>query len=388
MYMVEGLPRVLPIQIGYQTETGANSIYFNCATWLKAYPGINLSVWVTPPGGADAYQAQSHLEGSLLVWDVTASDTLTAGEGRLEIFGTLDGVRKLSAVCRTEVKPSLLTSTTEPPESQQPWYATAVEAADRAEKAAERAETMGGVTPEQIKTAVDNYMDENPIQFDETDPTVPNWAKQPNKPRYTADEVGAQPKGDYALRSEIPTMPDPYTLPVASADTLGGVKVGEGLQMDGDVLGVKPEGVYELIETITLEEDMALERTQEPDGTPYNFSAMLIRIFKPANVTFSANISTAATTSDESEIQLYIPASANTNTEQYFVVEIKPEKGYYDVSRYQWNLITAPNQCYTVKADALNHNVNKRGNIVRYHSRSTALKAGCTYEIWGVRSNA
>lgn len=30
--------------------------------------------------------------------------------------------------------------------------------------------------------------------FSESDPTVPAWAKQPNKPTYTADEVGAQPK--------------------------------------------------------------------------------------------------------------------------------------------------------------------------------------------------
>ncbi len=29
---------------------------------------------------------------------------------------------------------------------------------------------------------------------EETDPTVPEWAKQPNKPTYTADEVGALPK--------------------------------------------------------------------------------------------------------------------------------------------------------------------------------------------------
>lgn len=63
----------------------------------------------------------------------------------------------------------------------------------------------------------------------ETDPTVPAWAKQPEKPKYTAEEVGAaskeeverlseeivdlneavegkQPKGDYALKSDIPTM--------------------------------------------------------------------------------------------------------------------------------------------------------------------------------------
>lgn len=72
-------------------------------------------------------------------------------------------------------------------------------------------------------------------------PTVPAWAKQPNKPTYTAEEVGAaskgdveqlskevadkQPKGDYALKSEIPDAPEPYTLPVASVYTLGGVKV-------------------------------------------------------------------------------------------------------------------------------------------------------------------
>ena len=48
----------------------------------------------------------------------------------------------------------------------------------------------GSVTPEQIKQAVDNYLEEHPVEFTETDPTVPDWAKQPNKPTYTAAEVG------------------------------------------------------------------------------------------------------------------------------------------------------------------------------------------------------
>ncbi len=38
--------------------------------------------------------------------------------------------------------------------------------------------------------------------YTETDPTVPAWAKAPNKPTYTADEVGAQPKGSYL--TEVP----------------------------------------------------------------------------------------------------------------------------------------------------------------------------------------
>ena len=31
--------------------------------------------------------------------------------------------------------------------------------------------------------------------YQESDPTVPDWAKQPEKPSYTAEEVGAMPVG-------------------------------------------------------------------------------------------------------------------------------------------------------------------------------------------------
>jgi hypothetical protein len=45
--------------------------------------------------------------------------------------------------------------------------------------------------PDAIKNAVDDYLANNPIKIDETDPTVPTWAKQLTKPKYTAKEVGA-----------------------------------------------------------------------------------------------------------------------------------------------------------------------------------------------------
>ena len=61
----------------------------------------------------------------------------------------------------------------------------------------------------------------------------------------TASDVGALP-----VETEIPK---PYTLPTASAEVKGGVKVGEGLQMDGDVLGVVPEPELEFIETIVCD---------------------------------------------------------------------------------------------------------------------------------------
>lgn len=55
----------------------------------------------------------------------------------------------------------------------------------------EEPEGGGTVSPEAIKQAVGEYMAANPLK--ETDPTVPAWAKQPEKPTYTAAEVGALP---------------------------------------------------------------------------------------------------------------------------------------------------------------------------------------------------
>jgi hypothetical protein len=41
------------------------------------------------------------------------------------------------------------------------------------------------------------------INFEETDPTVPAWAKQPNKPSYTADEVGAADRHWVSVIDEV-----------------------------------------------------------------------------------------------------------------------------------------------------------------------------------------
>lgn len=59
-------------------------------------------------------------------------------------------------------------------------------------------ERLTNLEGEGIAEAVNEYMEANPIE--ETDPTVPEWAKAESKPTYTADEVGAQPK---ALRCTI-----------------------------------------------------------------------------------------------------------------------------------------------------------------------------------------
>ncbi len=51
----------------------------------------------------------------------------------------------------------------------------------------------GGVSDGKIAEAVGTYMESHPIE--ESDPTVPDWAKHPEKPSYTAEEVGADTSG-------------------------------------------------------------------------------------------------------------------------------------------------------------------------------------------------
>ena len=51
----------------------------------------------------------------------------------------------------------------------------------------------GGVSDEKIAEAVGTYMEAHPLE--EADPTVSQWAKQPEKPTYTALEVGSDTAG-------------------------------------------------------------------------------------------------------------------------------------------------------------------------------------------------
>lgn len=62
---------------------------------------------------------------------------------------------------------------------------------DVIEQILKRLDGVTEIPQEQIQEAVEVYLLEHPIQ--ETDPTVYDWAKQPEKPKYTASEVGAIP---------------------------------------------------------------------------------------------------------------------------------------------------------------------------------------------------
>lgn len=83
---------------------------------------------------------------------------------------------------------------------------------------------LGSVDPDDIAKAVADYLAAHPIE--ETDPTVPEWAKAKTKPSYTVEEVGARPADWMPTAAEVGALPATYTPPDQTAEQVGADPVG------------------------------------------------------------------------------------------------------------------------------------------------------------------
>lgn len=182
---------------------------------------------------------------------------------------------------------------------------------------------LGGADPDAIAKAVADYLAAHPIE--ETDPTVPEWAKADTKPTYTAAEVGAisqsdlQASTDAALAQakssgEFDGAPGPVG-PQGPAGAPG--KDGAGMDITGASVGqiakiaaVDASGVptawspvdmpsgggdprwIEVVDITTEEQTRMLTISVDKDGRPisqYNALGMIFTIFFPADATQTSN---------------------------------------------------------------------------------------------------
>lgn len=111
----------------------------------------------------------------------------------------------------------------------------------------------GGASEEQIADAVRDYLEKNPIN--ESDPTVPAWAKASEKPKYTAKEVGALPKD-----TPIPSI-DGLATEKYVDEKVAGIKIPESGTTDYTNLKNKPK-----INGVELDGDKTLEALGIPTG--------------------------------------------------------------------------------------------------------------------------
>lgn len=107
----------------------------------------------------------------------------------------------------------------------------------------------------------------------------PGPAGQDGKTAYQYARDGGYTGSEAEFASKMAKeIPEPYTLPVASADTLGGVKVGDGLEVVDGKLNAFYRKV-ELINSFIVTEDVdSLAIDKDVDGNPFELKVAIMRI--------------------------------------------------------------------------------------------------------------
>lgn len=207
MKMIDVLHMPRSIWLGRKTEQNFRPIAFDVYKWLSDYPEATVSIVYTRPDGQVFPVASS--DRSPIIWIPQQDVTTVSGEGEIELHLVGGGAVGISASTKTLIDDSAASAQPTAPSWVDQVVQDVTEQADRAEEAADSIE--GSITEkvnEVVPDAVADYMEDHPVTVEETDPTVPAWAKQPTKPTYTAQEVGA--------------LPSSYTPPVTSVNGMTG----------------------------------------------------------------------------------------------------------------------------------------------------------------------
>ncbi len=152
------------IDLGRQGENLARTIEIDVSSLLAQWPDAAISLLVKRKHDADPYVANTEVRDGVLYWPITAADTASAGDGKVELRAVCGEVLAKSATGSTRVTASLTGNETDPPEAAQGWVDQVLEAgagirdsARQAEDAAERAEQaadmLSGIRARAVTTA-------------------------------------------------------------------------------------------------------------------------------------------------------------------------------------------------------------------------------------------
>lgn len=153
------------IALGRRGENLARKVIFDVRDLESLYGTGDVEVIYQRPGDAQPYPLSVQRDGSLVTWDVTATDTeMSDGSGKCELRYYVGDTLAKSKTWRTWVEPALSTpSETAPPEPEQGWVdqiiavgAAAKASADAAKADADRAAALAAQAAEKAaQTAQD-----------------------------------------------------------------------------------------------------------------------------------------------------------------------------------------------------------------------------------------
>lgn len=130
------------LALGRRGENLARQVVFDISDLESLYGSGSVEVIYKRPGDSQPYPLAVQMDGTLVTWDVTATDTeMSDGYGKCELRYYVGETLAKSKIWRTWVDSALDTpSDTAPPAPEQGWVEQVVAAGVDAKQAAERAE--------------------------------------------------------------------------------------------------------------------------------------------------------------------------------------------------------------------------------------------------------
>lgn len=181
------------LNIGRLLDNKALVIEFDLSRWLRDYPFLtDYHIEVRNPDGMDYIPAHVTRDDDILSWEITAAETAASGRGEYRIVARgKDGERKSSATGLLRISGGLSGfDEGEPPEPMKPYVDEVLDAAKRAEEAAERAENTG---------VQDEHIAEVAMQA--VKPLV-TWENLPDKPFGRIEYAGIVLNNEHVTFSE------------------------------------------------------------------------------------------------------------------------------------------------------------------------------------------
>lgn len=265
------------LQLGRQGENRARELRIDVADLLREWPGAEITLLHQRPGDEEIYPVAAEIQGTELIWRPTSADTALAGRGLAEVRATIDGVLAKSVMLRTKVVASLTGHETETPDPAKDWVDRVIQATQNP-------------PVKDVQVAGASILADGIANVPMASPSGVGVMRPYSNGFYSVDTSGGAvlipatnaeiATHTNALRPITPSNLD-YAVKAAMCDGKGAAWTAAEQQAARGRMGL--EKPYELIEEIVLDEEATIDRVAEPDGTPYNFLALVIKSEFPAS---------------------------------------------------------------------------------------------------------
>lgn len=234
------------ICLGKQGEINALRVEFDVSAWMAMYPDATVKLMHFAPDRPQDNPVIPTLgvEGTLRVWIVGEEDTAGAGNGVIELL--LIDERTGSTIKSATGYTTVLRSPSAGIEAQE---AEAGYVRYDVDQSALLTDEQKAMARKNIGAGTGDGTGSGGI-LKETDPTVPDWAKQPQKPTYTASEVGARPDTWTPSANEVGARPETW-MPSASEVGADAAGTASGAVAAHNTSGAAHADLRALIEGLT-----------------------------------------------------------------------------------------------------------------------------------------